>query len=119
MKTQLYVSRKIHFMQFPKIKRKNKALWQLPPHSDPRFNFLKKRQLTNRAIHICNHSIRGNNRLKLDSMDTLVSIVKQPRVDSARPTNRANCPLNKTKRDIKWASFSVNNFGKSFKIGLA
>lgn len=106
-------------MQFPTMKGKNKPLWQLPPHPDPIFNFLKKRQLTNRAIHICNHSIWGNNRLKLDSMDTFVSIVKQPLVKSAGPTNRANCPINKTKTVIKWASFSVNNFSKSFKIGLA
>lgn len=93
MKKQLYVSRK------------------LPPHPiNSRINFIKKRQLTNRAIHICNHSIWGNNRLKLDPMDTLVSIVKQTLVDSAGPTNRVNCPINKTKTVIKWASFSVNNF---------
>ena len=117
----MYVSKKFHFKRFLKMERKKSALKQLPPHPiNLRFHFLKKKkQLTDRAIHICNHSIWGNNRLKLDSVDTFVSIVKQPLVDSAGSTNRVNCPINKSKTVIKWGSFSVNNFGKSFKIGLA
>ena len=103
------------------MERKKSTLKLLPPHPiNLRFHFLKKKkQLTDRAIHICNHSIWSNNRLKLDSVDKFVSIVKQPLVDSAGSTNRANCPINKSKTVIKWGSFSVNNFGKSFKIGLA
>ena len=84
-----------------------------------RFNFLKKRQLTDRAIHICNHSIWGTNKLKLDSVDTFVSIVKQPLVDSVGPTYRANSLIKKSKTVIKWGSYSVNYFGKFFNIGLA
>ena len=52
-------------------------------------------------------------------MDKFVSLVKQPLVYSAGPTNKANCPIKKSKTVIKWGSFSVNDFGKSFKIGLA
>ena len=145
---------------FSRWKEKN-TLKQLPPHpTNPRFNFLKKRQLTDRAIHICNDSIWGNNRLKLgarsiqpkfqlvrpgkvvhlkrwtrffetfpfgpnwsiefwteisgnfgwmdralDSMDTFVSIVKQPLVDSPGLQIERTVPSTKAKQLLSRAPF--------------
>lgn len=101
------------------MERKKSTLKQLPPHPiNLRFHFLKKKTLPT-GPYIFAIIPSGNNRLKLDSVDTFVSTVKQPLVDSAGSTNWANCPINKSKTVIKWGSFSVNNFGKSFKIGLA